>query len=714
MQQLFAKSGPEWTTLKAHTEQVRQAIIHFAGYLQINKDIASQGAVLHDIGKAHPAFQASLKGKKGKKIFRHEIASLFFLSLFGKEIHPQLIEMVVGHHKSVKYDAGRKGLLDLIENDDIEDYHLGDWESWSTAALALLQEFNIPVRPVSRKEALENLAFAIEYVKQATKKGGYSIWRGVLMGADHYASALIGNTEKHLKLAFQRPDLQFFNREHPLYPLSLKPAVSDRLHSMVVACTGAGKTDFLFRRCKGRVFYTLPFQASINAMFKRLALDLAATNPQLDIRVLHASSSLVKRGKEEEETVLQSLFGSAIKVLTPHQLAAIAFGIKGYESVLLDIRGCDVILDEIHTYTGISQAIVFKLVEILVSLECRVHIGTATMPTVLYNRIKSILGADNVLEVKLADEELDSYNRHIVHKLKDWDESWDVISDAVYNHQKVLIVCNRVERAQKIFRQLQDIHSGIDLLLLHSRFKRGDRNDKERLLIGIDENGETFNRFNTSSSACIVVSTQIVEVSLDISFDMMITECAPLDALIQRFGRINRKRTVQQQLKPVYVVSPPEDPTEAKPYEAEILARTYEILPDNEILQERTLQEKIDHVFPQIPFLDIEEHAVFKSDGRITIDLLTHKSKSYLTGLLEIDSVTCITESDRDRYINGGYEERMNMEIPVRYWSVKDMEQLKDTGNKPFIIPDKAYNQELGLEIGKITQANLDVNYQIL
>ena len=372
------------------------------------------------------------------------------------------------------------------------------------------------------------------------------------------------------------------------------------------------------------------------------------------------------------------------------------------------------ILDEIHTYTGISQAIVFKLVEILVSLECRVHIGTATMPTVLYNRIKSILGADNVLEVKLADEELDSYNRHIVHKLKDWDESWNVISDAVYNHQKVLIVCNRAERAQKIFRQLQDIHSGIDLLLLHSRFKRGDRNDKERLLIGLDENGETFNRFNTSSSACIVVSTQIVEVSLDISFDMMITECAPLDALIQRFGRINRKRTVQQQLKPVYVVSPPEDPTEAKPYEAEILARTYEILPDNEILQERTLQEKIDHVFPQIPFLDIEEHAVFKSDGRITIDLLTHKSKSYLTGLLEIDSVTCITESDRDRYINGGYEERMNMEIPVRYWSVKDMEQLKDTGNKPFIIPDKAYNQELGLEIGKITQANLDVNYQIL
>ncbi len=78
------------------------------------------------------------------------------------------------------------------------------------------------------------------------------------------------------------------------------------------------------------VFYTLPFQASINAMFRRLAKDLEADNPQLDIRVLHAASSLVRLGKDQQETVLQPLPGSAIKVLTPYQLAAIAFGLKGY------------------------------------------------------------------------------------------------------------------------------------------------------------------------------------------------------------------------------------------------------------------------------------------------------------------------------------------------------------------------------------------------
>ena len=382
MEVLYAKSGPEWTTLKAHTEHVAYAAVSFANHLNLDAEIAYQGAVLHDMGKAHPAFQNSLKGNKSKKVFRHEIASLFFLSLFDKDIHPQLIEMVVGHHKSVKYDAGAKGLLDLINEDDIEKYHLGEWENWSLKALMLLSEFRISIHPINRNEALNNFEIVVKNCKAAVRQGGYSVWRGLLMGADHYASALIDGTKDQLQVAFKKPDLQFFNRQSNFYPLSLKKAHSDKPHSLVVACTGAGKTDFLFRRCKGRVFYALPFQASINAMFKRLAKDLAKDNPLLDIRVLHASSSLIKIGKSEEETVLQSLFGSAIKVLTPHQLAAIAFGIKGYEAILLDIQGSDVILDEIHTYTGVSQAIVLKLVEILVSINCRVHVGTATMPSV--------------------------------------------------------------------------------------------------------------------------------------------------------------------------------------------------------------------------------------------------------------------------------------------------------------------------------------------
>lgn len=723
MKELFAKSGPEWTLLYDHLKHVASAAKAFAKYLNMDNYLAYNGAILHDIGKVHPRFQKRLRERDGNtNTLRHEISSLLFLSVFPKEEWHALIEMVVGHHKSVRQDAGGKGLLDL-ENEvsGYEDFHIGAWNEWSPFAFDLLNELNIRCIPFNERVARENLSYAIQYCKIKTKERGYSEWRGLLMGADHFASALIDTTDKHLKKAFKVADLTFFLRKNALYPLSLKDTSSDKRHTIVVACTGAGKTDFLFKRTKGRVFYTLPFQASINAMFKRLSKDLELMNPDLDIRVLHASSTVVKRKNSEEEAVLQSLFGSSIKILTPHQLAAIAFGMKGYEAQLLDLKGCDIILDEIHTYTGVSQAIVLKLVEILKSLNCRIHIGTATMPTALYQKILGVLG-DDVLEVKLSEVEMDGFDRHVVHKVQTFDEALPLISRAIEKKGKVLVVCNRVTNAQNIYRSLKAKYPNVDLLLLHSRFKRGDRNQKEKDLMGLDDEGRPTGKFNTSDDACIVVSTQIVEVSLDISFDLMITECAPIDALIQRFGRINRKRTTETigTIKPVYVIAPPTSDRDAKPYALEILKKTFAVLPDGEVLKERHLQDKIDNVFPNIDFTNIEEYSIFKSDGRITIDKLTHSKDPILMKLLEIDSVTCITEGEVSEYINPAnvknellYEHRLALEIPVLYNYVRKIIPL-DKGNRPFPIPDDAYDFEYGLTVNKIDKTVFNPDLQML
>lgn len=706
MKQFFAKSGPEWTTLLEHLQHVSLVAERFANHLDMNNDVAKKGAILHDIGKTHPTFQKRLVKQRRPfdTPFRHEIASLFFLSMFPEDIWDQLIEMVVGHHKSVKRDVGGLGLLDLEEECDYIEFHLGKWEEWSLDAIGILSKLGIPAKEITRKEALNNLDYCIEFCEKKTLIRGYSEWKGLLMGADHFASALSDKTECYVSNIFAEPNLDFYKRKHPLYPLSLVNAESDKTHTIVVASTGAGKTDFLFRRCKGRVFYTLPFQASINAMFKRVGSDLEKDNPNIDIRVLHSTSRVVKRKMDDEENVLQSLIGSSIKILTPHQLSALAFGMNGYEALLLDLKDCDVILDEVHTYSGVSQAIVLKLVEILAKIGCRIHLGTATMPTILYQNIKRIL-ENNVLEVNLNDEEKDKFDRHITYKLNSFDEARSIIDEAVTNNQKVLIVLNTVKEAQRVYEYIkeEEKYKRIPTLLLHSRFKRGDRNDKERQLIGLDESNEPLNIFNTSNEACIVVSTQIVEVSLDISFDMMITECAPLDAMIQRFGRVNRKRKLDTigQLKPIYIIAPPEDEKLARPYELGILKKSFDVLDDGKLLRERYLQEKIDTVFTSIDFLNIEEHSVFKTDGSISIDYLTHNGKAILFDLLEIDSVSCILESDLYEYENGDFESRLLLEIPTYYYAVAKMRQ-SSKGNKPFIIPDAAYCTELGLSVNKI------------
>lgn len=715
MEILLAKSSPEFTPLRDHLLHVSYAAKAFGRYLQMEESVAYHGAILHDIGKAHPEFQKRLRGNvRNNKVFRHEISSLLFLSAFPEDDYPALLDMVIAHHKSAKNDAGDKGLLDLENGHDYIDYHVGKWDQWSPAAFKMLKDLGIPCIPFSEEIARENLLFAISYCKKQTKTRGYSEWRGLLMGADHFASALINSTEKNLERAFQTPNLSFFNRTHPLYPLSIKETSSPKKHTLVVASTGAGKTDYLFKRTKGRVFYTLPFQASINAMFKRVAKELKPDNPNLDMRVLHSASMIVKQNGKEEESVLQPLFGSAIKILTPHQLAAIAFGMKGYEAMLLDLKGCDIILDEIHTYTGVSQAIVLKLVQILKQLDCAIHIGTATMPTQLYQKIVEELG-DDILEEKLTPGELDQFDRHTLHKINSFEESLPFIQKAIEEDKKVLVVYNRVARAQEAFFNLKDLYPNTPILLLHSRFKRGDRNYKEKLLLGLDDDGNPNGEFNTSAKACIVVSTQIVEVSLDISFDLMVTETAPIDALIQRFGRVNRKRTENTigKTKPIYIISPPEGKNDALPYDVEVLQRSYDVLEHNQVLKERDLQAKIDYVFPVIDFMNIEEHSVFKSDGKITIDKLTHRNKSILFELLEIDGVSCICEGDLEDYENSDFERRLELEIQVRYFAVRGMNQAQK-GNKPFIIPDKAYDFDNGLDVSKIRQNNFDVNNQIL
>lgn len=699
-----AKGKPEETSLHDHLSQVSDVIQRIAKHLKMNIRIARYGAILHDIGKASTIFQKRLNEKsQPSTVFRHEIASCFFLSLFSDEIHPPLIEMIIAHHKSVLNDAKEKGILDLEEvNGNTFEIHIKDWELWSVDALKILANFGIETRSISKDEAEKNFWKVYDYCDEKVKEQGYSEWRGLLMAADHFASALVDKTDDYLEKIFKMPDLSFFNRQHELYPLSLKSSRSNKKHTMVVACTGAGKTDFLFRRCKGRVFYTLPFQASINAMYKRVKNDLEATNPNLDIRLLHASSAISLEGKTKEEKIIQGHVGASVKVLTPHQIAAIAFGTNGYEAMLLDLKGCDVILDEIHTYTEITRAIVLKIIAVLNHIGCRIHIGTATMPTILYNRIIDLLGQENVLEIKLNQDELQQFNRHIINKLYNWENAFSIVQQAVDKDEKVLVVCNRVQNAQEQYRMLSDLYTDVPVLLLHSRFKKVDRDEKEQLLMGLDEQGHATGNFNTSEKACIVVSTQVVEVSLDISFDLMITEAAPLDAMVQRFGRVNRKRDKDTigKFKPIYVLAPPDDKKDALPYNLKIMEDSFNELPNGDVLQENQLQQKIDGVFTSLDLLTIETHSVFKEDNRWRIAKLTHNRKAILLDLLDIDSVNCVCEADEDTYREGNAEIRNKLTVSTRYYIVKGLRQL-EIGTMPFVIPDAAYSTEYGLDVSK-------------
>lgn len=683
------------TTLIEHTEHVLMAVEKVAQYCDVDIEIARKGAILHDIGKTNPVFQERLKESFiydiTTPVFRHEIASILFISLLDKSIHPQIIDMVIAHHRSILNDGKKQGILDLDQDERFPfKIHAGEWDNWSGDAIGILEYFGWVTRPLTIEEAEKNYFDVVDYCQ--AKNFGWSKWKGLLVAADHYASAIGNETETEIAKAFQHPKLNFYNRQHDLYPLSKISTTNVKKHTIVTAPTGAGKTDILIRRCKGRFFYTLPFQASINAMYDRISNDILPDNPSLDIRLLHAASRVIVDNKTGSivEKALQNKVGSSVKVLTPHQIASIVFATRGYESMLVDLKGCDVILDEIHTYADVTKAIVLKVVEVLKHFDCRIHIGTATMPSKLYREILDILGKENVYEVKLDDEALDKFDRHIIHKIPSFDDSNAIIENAIRQNAKVLIVCNTVNKAQEVFNTIE-VSYPVNKMLIHSRFKRIDRAQLERKL---------KNEFNTSLNACIVVSTQVVEVSLDISFDVMITEAAPLDSLIQRFGRINRKRTLETigKYKPIYVIQPLNSIKETKPYELDVVTRTYNILPNGKLLKEREIQKKLDDVFAELQTHQLDEVCRFK-EGRFVIKELAHEPKSVLLDSFEIDSVSCIVESDVDDYVNASPDNKLGYEIPYRYWSLanKGLDILQ-YGNKPFIIPDRSYSDTLGAD----------------
>jgi len=217
-------------------------------------------------------------------------------------------------------------------------------------------------------------------------------------------------------------------------------------------------------------------------------------------------------------------------------------------------------------------------------LSAKIMIMTATLPTFLKEKLKSAIGS--FTEIKADEKLFKEFARHKII-LKDGliNDNLDLIKENLDEGKKVLVVCNTVKQAQNIYKFLAD--EKYKSLLLHGYFNGRDRFKIESELL--------------NGNIDLLIGTQSIEVSLDIDYDIIFTEPAPLDALLQRFGRVNRKRVKGICDCIVFTERNKSDKYIYK--DEEIIERTLEVLEkaslQNEgIIDEKETQEYIDFVYP--------------------------------------------------------------------------------------------------------------------
>lgn len=189
-----------------------------------------------------------------------------------------------------------------------------------------------------------------------------------------------------------------------------------------------------------------------------------------------------------------------------------------------------IVFDEIHAYD--DQLFGHLLVFLKNFPRLPTLLMTASLPEERLREIRYVrpdLEDSNIVEGPPAFENL---KRYVVRKEVSDEDVNAAIEDCIRKEGKVLWVCNRVARANDTYRACREGFVETNINVYHSRFRYIDRSRRHRRVI---------DDFNCSGRAAILVATQVAEMSLDLSADLLITDIAPVPALIQRMGRLNRR-----------------------------------------------------------------------------------------------------------------------------------------------------------------------------
>lgn len=440
-----------------------------------------------------------------------------------------------------------------------------------------------------------------------------------------------------------------YNKRFSFMPRNVQSVFAEVIEStkkpgifILEAPMGLGKTEAALvaveqlARKTGRsgMFFGLPTQATSNGIFPRIETWLESISKDNDgnlgLRLLHGKAAinpdfdaLKKRSVAQNVNIDGDKNGSVtvnewfsgrktgslddFVVGTVDQFLMVALKQKHLALRHLGFSKKIVVVDEVHAYDAYMSQYLYQAVRWMGAYGVPVIILSATLPAerrlglveqyvrgVGYKKREFILPEDglqndayplitysegNVIKQLSEFVPIESKAVHVVRYENE--DVMPLIADLIEQGGIIGVIVNTVNRAQTLAVACSEKFGAENVTLLHSGFIATDRIEKEKQLLKII--GKDANR----PFQKIIIGTQVIEQSLDIDFDVLISDLAPMDLLIQRVGRLHRHdipRPEKHEFPVVYVLGTSAtldfDPGSEAVYGGYLLARTQSLLPE--------------------------------------------------------------------------------------------------------------------------------------
>ncbi|MFT8323294.1 MAG: CRISPR-associated helicase Cas3', partial [Bacillus sp. (in: firmicutes)] len=533
-------------TIIKHTERLVQELENLKGIYSnipfLRWDLLKKSCIYHDVGKMNTKFQNKLlvalkktdcllhDGIPNVMEIPHGYLSCAFIPydlIEGDDERKIVAQAVYFHHNR---PAATPQDLKATIDQDLPHYFKRFKEVFPYPIAEPKRRFKKYVHRRIRKKCNPELAKQFVLVK------------GLLNKIDHAASA-------NIPVEIANPGLisyvdEFLTRKYDSGRNGLQNYLMEHQdeNNIVIASTGIGKTEAaLYWIGSAKGFFTLPLRVSINSIYKRIENEIRFKQ----VALLHSEteSEYIKNDIYSidyfEKTKQWSM---PLTISTLDQLLDFVFKEEGFEKKLATLAYSKLIIDEIQMYSPKMVACLLAALKEITEIGGKFTIMTATFAPFLNDLLNDLRIPYNQPAVpffKKVNGQVAVRHRLIVKNEQINLE--DIKKDN--EDEKILIIVNTVKKAQEIFDVL--IKERTDVFLFHSRFTKNNRKEKEDK---IQKMGKLENK-----SSGIWITTQVVEASVDIDFDVLYTELSDLNGLFQRMGRVYRNRVLNHKRVNVFV-----------------------------------------------------------------------------------------------------------------------------------------------------------------